>query len=173
MDDPAHVPRLQRPQAQLPVRRRAIPQRRADVAHRLDEAIAAARVDRLEQGVDLGPGRGLGCGEHLAAGVGQGEQPMLAMIGADLARRESAREEAGDDAAQMRLVHVERPADLRRGPAALGRLGQFVENPRLRQRQVGRRQAAVQEADLEGVKPIEGADLVGQRHGDASVRVLS
>ena len=64
----------------------------------------------------------------------------------------------------MRLVHVEGPADLRCGSAALGRLGQFVENARLGQRQVGRRQAAVQEADLARVEPVEGADLVGQRH---------
>ena len=58
-----------------------------------------------------------------------------------------------------------RAADLRRRSAALGRLGQFVENPRLRQRQVGRRQAAVQEADLAGVEAVEGPDLVGHCHG--------
>src|SRR6478672_3209566 len=68
----------------------------------------------------------------------------------------------------MRLVHVERPADLRRGSPALGRLSQFVENARLRQRQVSRWQVAVQEANLAGVKAVERTNLVGQCHGDGS-----
>ncbi len=123
-------------------------------------------VDRFEQGVDLRPGGGFGANEDFSPRVGQGQQPMLAMFGADLARQQPARDETSHNAAQMRLVHVERPADLRRGSPALGRLSQFVKNARLRKRQVGRRQAAVQEADLAGVKPVEGANLVGRRHGD-------
>src|SRR3984957_1636987 len=67
----------------------------------------------------------------------------------------------------MRLVHVERPADLGCGSPPLGRLSQFVENARLGQRQVGRRKAAVQKADLARVKPVEGADFVAERHGVA------
>jgi hypothetical protein len=121
----------------------------------------------FEQGVDLRSRGGLGFGEDPTARVGQREQPMFAMIGADLARRQTSREEAPHDAAEMRLVHAERPADLRRGSAALVRLSQLIENPRLRQRQVGRRQAAVQEADLAGIKSVKRADLVGQRHGGA------
>ena len=113
------------------------------------------------------PGGGLGRREHFPSRRGQREQPMLAVFGADAALREPAGAEARDDAAQVRLVHAERPADLRRRSPALRRVGQFVENARLRQRQVGRRQAPVEKADLAGVEPVEGADLVGQRHGSS------
>ena len=172
MDDPADVARLSRRKLMSPSLPSRVVQSGADQAHRLDEASAAAEVDRLEQGVHLRPGGGLGGGEGLAARFGQREQPVLAMIGADAACRQPAGAEPRHDAAQMRLVHLERAADLRRRPAALGRVGQFVENPRFRQREVGRRQAAVQEADLKGVEPVEGAHLVGQRHG-GGLSVLS
>ena len=67
MDDPADIARPQRPQAHLRILRLAIPQRHADVAHRLDDAIAATGVDRLEQGVDLRPGGGFGAQRRLFA----------------------------------------------------------------------------------------------------------
>ena len=87
MDDPADIPRPQRPQAHFPVRRLAVPERHADIAHRLDDAIAGSGVDRLEQGVDLAPGGGLGCREDFSPSVGERQQPMFAVIGADLAAR--------------------------------------------------------------------------------------
>ena len=106
MDDPTDVANPQRPQIHLPGRRLAVPQRPADVAHRLDEAVAPAGVDRFEQGVDLRSRPGLGRGEDPAARVGQQEQPMLAMVRADPACRQPSRDEARHDAAQMRLVHA-------------------------------------------------------------------
>src|SRR3984885_14360930 len=87
MDDPTDIPRPQRPQAHFPVRRLTIPQRHADVAHRLDDAIAATGVDRLEQGVDLAPGGGLGSREDFSPGVGERDKPVLAMVWTDSAAR--------------------------------------------------------------------------------------
>ena len=132
------------------------------------QPLAPALADRREQGVDLRPGGGFRRGEGFLAHVGEGQQPMLAVVGADAALHEPAGAETRDDPAQVGLVHAERPADLRRRSPGLGRVRQFVENARFRQRQVGGRQAAVQKPDLAGVEPVEAADLVGQRHGAGS-----
>ena len=169
MDDPADVARLELAQAYLCVPGFPAVQGGADVPHRLDEASARAEVDRLDEGVHLRAGGGVRGGEGLTARFGQRQQPVLAMVGADAACRQPAGAEARHDAAQVRLVHVERAADLRRGSASVRRVRQFVEDARLGQRQVGRRQAAVQEADLAGVEPIEGAHFVDQRHGGSIV----
>ena len=83
MNDPADIPRPELAQAHIRVRCVTVPQSDADVAHRLDEAITPASVDRFEEGVDLGSSPSLGRGEDLAARVGQREQPMLAMVRAD------------------------------------------------------------------------------------------
>ena len=61
------------------MRRLAILQRHADVAHRLDDAIAARGVDGLEQGVDLTPGGGLGSREDFSPSVGERDKPVLTM----------------------------------------------------------------------------------------------
>ena len=66
---------------------RAIPQRHADVAHRVDKPLATASVDGLKQAVDLRPRGGLGGGERLASRGREREQPMLAMFRADPALR--------------------------------------------------------------------------------------
>src|SRR5271170_4925460 len=50
---------------------------------------------------------------------------------------------------------------------------QLIENARLREREVGRRQAAVQEAGFPGVEPVEAANLVGERHGPRPNSVVS
>ena len=164
MDDPADVARPKRPQAHVPRLDLAAVQRRADIAHRLGQPLAPALADRRQKRIDLRPGGGFSLGEGFPVRRRQSEQPMLAVVGAHAALREPTGAESGDDAAQMRLVHAERPADVRRRPPGPRRVDQFVENARLRQRQVGRRQAPVQKPDLPGVKPVEAANLVGERH---------
>ncbi len=128
MNDPAQLPRPQRPQARLPVRSLAILQRHADVAHRLDHAIAATGFDRREQGVDLPPGGRLGLREDFSPSVSERDKSVLTMVWTDSRARRPARDEARHHAVQMRLVHVERPADLGRRSPAPERLSQFVQN---------------------------------------------
>ena len=112
------------------------------------------------------PGGGFGGGEGPAPSAGQRQQPMFAVVGADAALHETSGAEAPDDAAQKRLVHAERAADLRGRPARGWGMSQFIEDARFWQRQVGRGQATVQKADLARVKSVELANLVrGARHG--------
>ena len=131
MDDPADVARLEPAQAYVCVPGFPAVQGGADVPHGPDEASARAEVDRLDESVHLLPGGGVGGREGLAARFGQRQQLVLAMVGADAARREPSGAQPRHDAAQMRLVHVERADDLRRGSAPVGRVRQFVEDSRL------------------------------------------
>ena len=72
----------------------------------------------------------------------------------------------------MRLVHAERAADVSGGPTlALGGR-QLVKNAGFRKAEVAGRQMPVQEADLPRVKPVEGANLVDERHRGADLRVV-
>src|SRR5271166_5884204 len=90
---------------------------------------------------------------------------MLPVLRAGPAPDQAPRAKASDDPAQMRLVHPERSTDGGGRSALPLSVCQFVEDARFRQGQVAGGQMPVQQADLAGVKPVEGADLVDERHG--------
>ena len=106
--------------------RLAVPQRQVDVAHRLNEAIAPGSVDRLEQGGELGPGRQPAPAKTFRpASVSEVTMCLrwLGLIRLLASPRARKRATMRSDA-----PYVERPADLRRGSAALS---QFIKSARL------------------------------------------
>ena len=85
-------------------------------------------------------------------------RPVRRMFG-----EEAARAEPRQHAAQVRFVHAELARQLRRRRRRLG-LGDLVEHPRHRQRQIAARKPALKQPDAPGVEPVESAEVVDEAH---------